>query len=90
MVNNFNEEPKKLLVPLKKNEDRANTAKQTEHKEPVEVLGTLLDTNELNRRGLRPTQEGGVEAKDRETGLWTNLSPVEVEELKQDLERRED
>ena len=90
MVNNFNEEPKKLLVPLKKNEDRANTAKQTEPKEPVEGLEPLLDTNELNRRGLRPTPEGGVEAKDRETGLWTNLSPGEVEELKQDLERRED
>ena len=90
MVNNFNEEPKKLLVPLKKNGDSANTAKQTEPKEPVEGLEPLLDTNELNRRGLRPTPEGGVEAKDRETGLWKNLSPVEVEELKQDLERRED
>lgn len=90
MVNNFNEETKKLLVLLKKNGDTSNTAKQTEHKEPVEGLEPLLDTNELNRRGLRPTPDGGVEASDRETGLWTKLSEAEVEELKQDLERWED
>jgi hypothetical protein len=49
-----------------------------------------VDTNELNRRGLRPTPEGGVEAKDRETGNWEELSPEEVEELQEELERRED
>ena len=49
-----------------------------------------MDTNELNRRGLRQTPDGGVEANDRETGIWTKLSEDEVEELKQELERFED
>jgi len=50
------------------------------------VTVTELDTNELNRRGLRPTDDGRVEARDKETQAWKKLSTEELAELKQDLD----
>jgi hypothetical protein len=42
--------------------------------------------HELNRRGMRPTQDGGVEANDPDTGEWVELGLEDLEELAAELE----
>jgi len=50
----------------------------------------MMNANELNRRGMRPTKNGGLQANDPETGLWINLCKNKVEEIKLELEQFED
>ncbi len=50
----------------------------------------MINTNELNRRGMRQTKNGGLQASDPESGRWIDLCKDEVEEIKLELQQFED
>jgi len=49
-----------------------------------------MKTNELNRRGMRLTENGCLQFCDPETREWINLSQREVKEIKMELDQFED
>lgn len=49
-----------------------------------------MNTNELNRRGMRQTENGCLQFYDPETSEWINLSKREVKEIKMELDQFED
>lgn len=49
-----------------------------------------MNTNELNRRGMRQTENGYLQFCDPETSEWINLSKREIKEIKLELNQFED
>jgi len=49
-----------------------------------------MNTNELNRRGMRQTENGCLQFYHQKSREWINLSKREVIEIKMELDQFED
>ena len=76
--------------PGSRQQAHVNTIIKTCRGKTLNPTGYLVNLNELNRRGMRPANGGGVEACNPETGLWIEISTEELKELKLELECFED
>ena len=83
-------EQRSIGKPGSRQQTHVNFLFKTGQGKTLNPRGYPVNLNELNRRGMRPANGGGVEACDPETGLWIDLSTEELNELKLELECFED